>query len=276
LSGTLRIGVIPTISPYLLPCVTPALREAYPRLTLIWLEDKTHTLVRGLRAGTLDAALLALEAEIGDVEREVIAKDPFVLVAPEGNSLVDKKAPVKAAELRDATVLLLDDEHVSANKPWIFVCASMRMTISSGRRAWRRLSAWSAAAQALRCSRKYRCRAKCGSIICACARLRIQRRRGPSAWSGVRSFRSRQRCGKLPERCARPTQSQKHEMFDELRRTEHETRMPVHSSSFQYAGIQADMDAFEGIRANLDSAIPAGIAQRSFSTKSIAAALRDI
>jgi len=111
LSGTLRIGVIPTISPYLLPCVTPALREAYPRLTLIWLEDKTHMLVRGLRAGTLDAALLALEAEIGDVEREAIAKDPFVLVAPDGNPLVDKKAPVKAAELRDATVLLLEDEH---------------------------------------------------------------------------------------------------------------------------------------------------------------------
>jgi LysR family hydrogen peroxide-inducible transcriptional activator len=59
----------------------------------------------------LSTALLALEAEIGDVEREVIAKDPFVLVAPTGNPLVAKRAPAKAAELRGATVMVLDDEH---------------------------------------------------------------------------------------------------------------------------------------------------------------------
>ena len=92
-SGTLRIGVIPTISPYWLPELTPALQKAYPDLTVIWLEDKTHILVRALQSGAIDAALLALEAEIGDVEREVIAKDPFVLVAPAGNPLVAKSAP---------------------------------------------------------------------------------------------------------------------------------------------------------------------------------------
>ena len=65
-----------------MPELTPALHKAYPHLTVIWLEDKTHVLVHALQSGTIDAALLALEAEIGDVEREVIAKDPFVLVAP--------------------------------------------------------------------------------------------------------------------------------------------------------------------------------------------------
>jgi LysR family transcriptional regulator, hydrogen peroxide-inducible genes activator len=110
-SGTLRIGVIPTISPYWLPELTPALHKAYPHLTVIWLEDKTHILVRALQSGAIDAALLALEAEIGDVEREVIAKDPFVLVAPAGNPLVAKRAPAKAAELRGATVMVLEDEH---------------------------------------------------------------------------------------------------------------------------------------------------------------------
>src|SRR5262245_1089727 len=79
LSGRLSIGVIPTVSPYLLPAIAPALRKAYPRLTIVWREDKTADLVRQLQAGTLDAALLALEAEIGDVERETIARDPFVL-----------------------------------------------------------------------------------------------------------------------------------------------------------------------------------------------------
>ena len=110
-SGTLRIGVIPTISPYWLPELTPALQKAYPHLTVIWLEDKTHILMHALQSGAIDAALLALEAEIGDVEREAIAKDPFVLVAPAGNPLVMKRAPAKAAELRGATVMVLEDEH---------------------------------------------------------------------------------------------------------------------------------------------------------------------
>jgi LysR family hydrogen peroxide-inducible transcriptional activator len=110
-SGTLRIGVIPTISPYWLPELTTALQKAHPHLTVIWSEDKTHILVRALESGAIDAALLALEADIGDVEREVIAKDPFVLVAPAGNPLVAKSAPAKAAELRGATVMVLENEH---------------------------------------------------------------------------------------------------------------------------------------------------------------------
>jgi LysR family transcriptional regulator, hydrogen peroxide-inducible genes activator len=111
LSGTLRIGVIPTISPYWLPELTPALQNAYPHLTVIWLEDKTHILMHALQSGAIDAALLALEAEIRDVEREVIAKDPFVLVAPAQNPLVAKSTPAKAAELRGASVMILEDEH---------------------------------------------------------------------------------------------------------------------------------------------------------------------
>lgn len=110
-SGTLRIGVIPTISPYLLPQLTKTLRAAYGRLSLVWTEDKTHMLVRALNAGAIDAALLALEADIGDVEREVIAKDPFVLVARVGDPLAAKSTPTTAAELRGATVLVLEDEH---------------------------------------------------------------------------------------------------------------------------------------------------------------------
>ena len=110
-SGTLRIGVIPTISPYWLPELTAALHRAFPRLTIIWVEDKTQILVRALQSNAIDAAVLALEAEIGEVEREVIAKDPFVLVGPAGNPLVAKRAPAKAAELRGATVMVLEDEH---------------------------------------------------------------------------------------------------------------------------------------------------------------------
>jgi len=111
LAGTMRIGVIPTISPYLLPKVTPALRAQFPRLTVMWIEDKTEVLLRSLDDGVLEAAVLALEAEIGDVEREVIALDPFVLVTSAGDPLGAKKAPARAMELRGKSVLLLDDGH---------------------------------------------------------------------------------------------------------------------------------------------------------------------
>jgi LysR family hydrogen peroxide-inducible transcriptional activator len=111
LAGTLRLGVIPTISPYLLPSLTPRLRAEFPRLALAWVEDRTAELVRSLEAGTLDAAVLALEADIGDVEHEVIATDPFVLVGPPGHPVAKKSVPATAGELRDVQVLLLDDGH---------------------------------------------------------------------------------------------------------------------------------------------------------------------
>jgi LysR family hydrogen peroxide-inducible transcriptional activator len=111
LSGMLRIGVISTLSPYLLPRLTAALRETYPRLTVLWVEDKTDVLMRSLKGGSLDAALLALEADIGMVEHEIIGSDPFVLATPVGHPLGAKSSPASAAELKGANVLLLDDGH---------------------------------------------------------------------------------------------------------------------------------------------------------------------
>jgi LysR family hydrogen peroxide-inducible transcriptional activator len=111
LSGTLRLGVIPTISPYLLPRLTAALRKAYPRMTALWVEDKTEMLLSRLDAGSLDAALLALEAKIGDVEREIIGRDLFVLATPADHPLGASASPAKASEMRGASVLLLDDGH---------------------------------------------------------------------------------------------------------------------------------------------------------------------
>ena len=111
LASTIRIGVIPTLSPYLISCIRPALRQAYPELTLLWVEDKTEVLIGRLGAGELDGALLALEAEIGDVESALIGYDPFVLAAPSGHPLMVRKGPAKVAELENESVLLLDDGH---------------------------------------------------------------------------------------------------------------------------------------------------------------------
>jgi len=111
LAGTLRIGVIPTIGPYLLPRVVPALRKAYPRMMLIWIEDKTEVLVRSVGHGELDAALLALEADLGDLDHDVLATDPFVLATPPEHKLSRGAKPVNRSQLRGERILLLDDGH---------------------------------------------------------------------------------------------------------------------------------------------------------------------
>ena len=125
LVGTLRIGVIPTISPYLLPTVAPELRARFPKLSLVWVEEKTDDLLRDLDAGALDACLLALEAEIGDLERAIVAHDPFVLATPPDHPLGMKKGLATAAELRDVDLLLLDDGHCFREQALAF-CAKTK------------------------------------------------------------------------------------------------------------------------------------------------------
>jgi LysR family hydrogen peroxide-inducible transcriptional activator len=126
LAGALRIGVIPTISPYLLPEIVPALRRAHPELSALWVEEKTETLVAGLGEGKLDAALLALEAPLGALDHQTIARDPFVLATPIGHALAAGKGPVKLADLGGATVLLLDDGHCLRDQALSF-CARARV-----------------------------------------------------------------------------------------------------------------------------------------------------
>jgi LysR family hydrogen peroxide-inducible transcriptional activator len=122
-AATLRLGVIPTISPYLLPRIVPALRRA--GLTVRWTEDKTPSLVAAVESGALDGALLALEADLGDLAREPIARDPFVLAAPRTHPLGRKKAAAELAELRGTDVLLLDDGHCLRDQA-LAVCAHAR------------------------------------------------------------------------------------------------------------------------------------------------------
>jgi LysR family hydrogen peroxide-inducible transcriptional activator len=124
LAGELRIGVIPTIAPYLLPRVTPRLREAFPGLTVLWVEEKTDAVVRGLGDGTLDAALLAKEAELGDLEVEPLAQDPFVLAARPDDPLVRDARPAEPADLAGAAVLLLDDGHCLRDQALSFCAAA--------------------------------------------------------------------------------------------------------------------------------------------------------
>lgn len=110
-TGTLRIGIIPTISPYLLPEIAPAIACAYPRLTIVWSEDRTGGLVRLANEGGIDAAVLALEADLGTLEHAVLLRDAFLLAAPAGHPLAGARHDATVDDLAGTRVLLLDDGH---------------------------------------------------------------------------------------------------------------------------------------------------------------------
>lgn len=110
-TGTLRIGVIPTISPYLLPEIAPALARVYPHLTIVWSEDRTGGLARQAAEGSIDAAILALEADLGPLDYDVLLRDPFLLaVSPDHPLAKDRRRP-RLDDLDGISVLLLDDGH---------------------------------------------------------------------------------------------------------------------------------------------------------------------
>lgn len=111
LKGELRMGILPTVAPYLLPRVVPALRRRLPELLVIWEEDRTPALVRRVSQGELEGALLAREADLGDLVQVELGRDPFLLVAPPGHPLARGAGSVEPRALRGERVLLLDDGH---------------------------------------------------------------------------------------------------------------------------------------------------------------------
>jgi LysR family transcriptional regulator, hydrogen peroxide-inducible genes activator len=124
LSGTLRIGVIPTISPYLLPVVAPALLRAFPELKLRWDEARTPELVAKLASAEIDAALLAREAELGELEQAVIAEDRFLLATHPADPLGRGRGPLAPGALRGQPLLLLDDGHCLRDQALAFCSRS--------------------------------------------------------------------------------------------------------------------------------------------------------
>jgi LysR family transcriptional regulator, hydrogen peroxide-inducible genes activator len=110
LCGELRLGVIPTIAPFLLPQVLPALRRNYPELRLILREDLTARLLDRLANAELDLALLALPYDAPEMEMESLAEDGFVLACRPDHPLAAKDR-ITGADLAEADLLLLEDGH---------------------------------------------------------------------------------------------------------------------------------------------------------------------
>lgn len=111
LAGQLRLGIIPTLAPYLLPFLAPALREAFPALQPIWNEEHTNTLVARLRSGELEGAFLAREADLGDLDTCTIGMDPFMLCVPKGHRLARSTTALRVERVEGEALLLLEDGH---------------------------------------------------------------------------------------------------------------------------------------------------------------------
>ena len=111
LQSVLRLGVIPTIASYLLPRATPALLAAHPKLTLLWAEHRTSSLVERVTRGELDGAVVALEADLGSLETVTLADDPFFAALPPSHPLAASSDPITLDALEGERLLLLDDGH---------------------------------------------------------------------------------------------------------------------------------------------------------------------
>ena len=110
LSGPLRLGAIPTIAPFLLPRVLPALRRAHGGLKLYLREDLTNRLLERLREGALDVALIALPFDTGDLYVRELFKDEFSFVAREADPAVREK-DVALRKIDSGDMLLLEEGH---------------------------------------------------------------------------------------------------------------------------------------------------------------------
>jgi LysR family hydrogen peroxide-inducible transcriptional activator len=110
LSGRFRLGVIPTIAPFLLPKALPVLRDRFPKLRLFLREDLTSKLAAGLKVGVLDAALIALPHDTSGLETARVGDDELFAAAPFNHPLFTL-ATVRPEALEGDDLILLEDGH---------------------------------------------------------------------------------------------------------------------------------------------------------------------
>ncbi len=109
-NGSLRLGCIPTIAPFLLSALVTRCTECFPHLELLLREDTSANLVKQLEAGELDLLVLALPYDIGLLHSRIVANDPFELVLHR-NLAAKISSPVDYRQLPDHSIFLLEQEH---------------------------------------------------------------------------------------------------------------------------------------------------------------------
>ena len=130
LSGLLRLGIIPTLAPYVLPRVLPKLHAKYPQLRLEMRETQTKFLLEELARGELDCVMLALPAEGADVETLALFDDPFLLAVPAGDPL-PKRSRVGVADVDQRRLILLEEGHCLRDQALAF-CGTTRRDAPAG------------------------------------------------------------------------------------------------------------------------------------------------
>jgi len=133
LHGELRMGVIPTIAPFLLPTMLPRLRNRWPQLKLYLREETSAAACEALHRGQLDCVLLALPFACGDVDSAGLFDDPLYVAYPHGEA--PGTPSIAAAEIDENRLLLLEDGHClkdhalsACNRPELRANAAMMGT----------------------------------------------------------------------------------------------------------------------------------------------------
>ncbi len=121
MSGRFRLGIIPTIAPYLLPVLLPQLEHAFPNLQLELYEGQTQQIVAQLKRGELDAVLLALPISDDSLKEAEIFRERFFVAVPEHHKLA-ARAHVEPHHLQGEQLLLLEDGHCLRDQA-LEVCA---------------------------------------------------------------------------------------------------------------------------------------------------------
>ena len=109
-TGNIKLGIFPTLAPYLLPHVIPVICEKYPELRLQLAEEKTEEILSMLDQGRLDAGLLALPIEEHGMEMEILFEEPFVTAMPVSHPLTEKQF-INLSDLEGEELLLLEEGH---------------------------------------------------------------------------------------------------------------------------------------------------------------------
>src|ERR1700754_2104135 len=132
-SGSLRLGIFPTLGPYLLPHIVPRVRDRYPRLELLLREEKSDQILHMLREGSLDAGILALPLHDDSLHTEFLFEESFVLAVPEQHALTQSRK-LTMDDLADQSLLLLEDGHCMRDQA-LEVCHMAGATEKTGFRA---------------------------------------------------------------------------------------------------------------------------------------------
>ena len=109
-AGRLKLALIPTIGPYVLPRVMPKLRKALPDLRLMLYEYQTEALLKKLRDGEIDLGIMALPAPQDGIQSRELYREEFTVALPNGHALGEKSS-IKVQDLKGHTLLLLEDGH---------------------------------------------------------------------------------------------------------------------------------------------------------------------